>query len=84
MGSTRSGTSSPQRALIEDSAEEFLMVSSGDRGFGLPSPRRRGMGVSVAPIQTTPWMENAPATQATTMVPPWMVVPQPETGLPFE
>jgi hypothetical protein len=44
MGSSHSGTPSPWWAMIEDSVEEFLMVSSGDVGFGLPSPRRRGRG----------------------------------------
>jgi hypothetical protein len=32
MGSTRSGTPSPWTTIIEDSAEEFLMTSSGEGG----------------------------------------------------
>jgi hypothetical protein len=60
--------------MIEDFAEEFLTALSGDRGFGLPSPRRRGTGALLAPITTTPWMENSPATQATMMVPPWTLI----------
>jgi hypothetical protein len=70
MGTTRSGTPSPRQTMIEDSAEEFLMVSSGEGGSALPSPRRRGTGALPAPITTTPWMENALATQPMTMVPP--------------
>jgi hypothetical protein len=46
MSSSHSGTPSPWWAMIEDSVEEFLMVSSRDVGFGLPSPRRRGRGVA--------------------------------------
>jgi hypothetical protein len=42
MGSTRSGASTLRRAMIEDSIEEFLTVSSGEGSFDLPSPRRRG------------------------------------------
>jgi hypothetical protein len=84
MGSTRSGASSSRQAMIEDSAEEFLMASRGDGGFGLPSPGRRGTGASLAPMTTTPWMENTLATQATMMVPPRMVAPWPEANLPFE
>jgi hypothetical protein len=34
MGSTRSGASTPQRAMIEDSAKEFLIVSRGEGIFG--------------------------------------------------
>jgi hypothetical protein len=68
MGSTHSRAPTPWRAMIDDSAEEFLMVSSGDGSFGLPSPRRCSMGASLAQ-----------AAQATTTFPPRMA-----TGLPFE
>jgi hypothetical protein len=84
MGSTRSETPSLWRAMIEDSPEEFLTVPSEEGGFGLPSPRRSGTGAPHAPVTTTPWIENAPATQATTMVPSRTVAPRPDTGLPFE
>jgi hypothetical protein len=84
MGSTRGGAPSPQRAMIEDSVEEFLTASSGEGSFGFPSPKRCGTGALVAPVTTTPRMENAPATQATMIVPPRTVVPWPKTGLPFE
>jgi hypothetical protein len=73
MGSTRSGIPSPQRAMIEDSVEQFLMVSSGEGGFSLPSP-----------VTTTPWMENALADQAMMTVPPRMTAPWPDTDLPFK
>jgi hypothetical protein len=46
-------------------------MPSGEGSFGLPSPRRRGMRASLAPITSTPQMENAPVAQATT-VPPRM------------
>jgi hypothetical protein len=53
------------------------MASSGEGGTSLPSPRRRGMVAPPAPVATTPWMENALATQAMTTVPLRMVVPRP-------
>jgi hypothetical protein len=84
MSSTHSGTPSPWWAMIEDSAEEFLTTLSGEGSSGLPSPRRRGKGAPFAPFTTTPWMENAPATQAMMMVPPRTAAPRPDTGLPFE
>jgi hypothetical protein len=62
MGSIHSGTPSPWWAMIENSVEEFLTVSSGDGSFGLPSSRRCSTGASLAPMTTTPWMKNAPAT----------------------
>jgi hypothetical protein len=34
------GASSPRWAMTEVSTEEFVTPSSGDRGFGLPSPKR--------------------------------------------
>jgi hypothetical protein len=40
MGSTGSEASTPWRAMVEDSAEEFLTASSKEGNFGLPSPRR--------------------------------------------
>jgi hypothetical protein len=70
MGSTRSRASTPWQAMIEDTAMEFFTVSSGERSFVLPSPRRRGVGASLTPTTTTPWMENALATQAMMTVPP--------------
>jgi hypothetical protein len=51
MGSTHKGTPSSWRAMIEDSAEEFLKVSSREEGFGLPSPRRHGTGLCPLPSQ---------------------------------
>jgi hypothetical protein len=84
MGSTRSGKPTPRQAMIEDFTEEFLMTLSGEGSFGLPSPRRRGMGASLTPIKTTQRMENALAAQAMAMVPLRTIVPQPETGLPIE
>jgi hypothetical protein len=84
MGSTRSGTTSPPWAMKEDSTEEFLTMSSREGGFSLPSLRRCDTGAPPAPVTTTPWMENAPTTQATMTVPPWTAVLRPATSLRFE
>jgi hypothetical protein len=84
MGSTRSGTPSLLRAMIEDFIEKFLTASSREGGFSLPSPRRCGMVAPPAPITTTPWTENTPATQAMTTVSPWTTAPWSDTGLRFE
>jgi L,D-peptidoglycan transpeptidase YkuD (ErfK/YbiS/YcfS/YnhG family) len=43
----------------------------------------RHMG-SAGSITTTPWTENFSATEDMMMVPPWMVVPLPNTELRFE
>jgi hypothetical protein len=59
MGSTQSGAPTPRWAMIEDSVEEFLMVSSREGSFGHPSPRRYDTGASLAPITTSPRMKNA-------------------------
>jgi hypothetical protein len=40
--------------MIEDSAEDFLTVLSGEGGFSLPSPRRHNTGALPALITTTP------------------------------
>jgi hypothetical protein len=84
MGSTRSGPPSPRWVMIEDSIEEFHTASSGEGGFGLPSPRRHDMRALPAPLTTTPWLENAPATRAMMMVPPWALAAWLDIGLPFE
>jgi hypothetical protein len=84
MGSTHSGTPSPSWAMIEDSIEEFLTMSCMEGGFGLPSPRRCDTGALSAPVKTTPWMENALATQATMTVPSRMAALRSNAGLPFE
>jgi hypothetical protein len=53
MGSTHSGTPPSWWAMIEDSAEDFLTVLSGEEGFGLPSPRRHDIGALPTLITTT-------------------------------
>jgi hypothetical protein len=73
MGSTRSRASTPWWAMTNNSTEEFLMTSSGEGRFGLPSPKRRNVAAQLALAAATLWMENALATQATTTVPPWTV-----------
>jgi hypothetical protein len=37
-----------------------------------------------APVTTTPWLEDAPATQAMMTVPPWALAQWPDTGPSFE
>jgi hypothetical protein len=66
MGSPRSGTPIPLWAMIEDSTEEFFIAPSGEGGSSLPSSRRHNTGAPSSPIATTPWLEDAPATQAMT------------------
>jgi hypothetical protein len=58
MDSTCSETPSLRQAMIEDSVEEFLMASSGEGGFGLPSPKRHDTGALPAPFTTTPWLKD--------------------------
>jgi hypothetical protein len=61
VGTTRSGSPSLW-SMIENSADEFYMASSGEGSFGLPVSRRHSTGALPAPIATTPWPEGAPAT----------------------
>jgi hypothetical protein len=61
MGSTHNEAPTPRWAMIENSAKKFLTALSGEGSFGLPSPRRRRMGASLAPVITTTRMENAHA-----------------------
>jgi hypothetical protein len=84
MGPTRSGASTPRRTMIGDFAEEFLTMPSGEGSFGLPSPRRRGTGVLLAPVTITLWKENSLTAQATMTVPPWTAMLWSKTDLPFE
>jgi hypothetical protein len=81
VGSTCCVASTPHRAMIEDSSEEFLTAPSRERRFGHPSPRWRSTGASFAPTTIATWKENAPAT---TRFPPRMAVPRPETNHPSE
>jgi hypothetical protein len=48
MGSTHSGRRSLQWVMIEDSAEEFLTASSGERA--LPSPLKGGAARGLCPL----------------------------------
>jgi hypothetical protein len=84
MGSTHSGPPSPLQAKTEDSTEEFNTASSGVGVSGLPSSWRHITGVPSAPVTTTARLEDAPATQAITIVPLWVLALQPDTSLPFE
>jgi hypothetical protein len=81
MGSTHSGSSTPQWTMIKDSTEEFLTASSGEGRRSHPSPRRRSTGALFAPTTTIAWKENA---LATTRFPPWMAEPWPKTNHPSE
>jgi hypothetical protein len=51
IGSTHSGASTPRWATIEDSAEEFLMASSGEGSFNPPVPEGAARGLCLLPSQ---------------------------------
>jgi hypothetical protein len=51
MGSTRSGASTPRWAMMEDSAEEFLMASSREGSFAPPLPKRAARRLCLLPSQ---------------------------------
>jgi hypothetical protein len=70
--------------MIEDSTEEFYTASRREGSFSLPVSQRHGMWALPNPIATTPWLEDAPSTEAMTMVPPRTFAPRPDTDLPFE
>jgi hypothetical protein len=83
VGTTHNG-SSPLWAMIEDSTKEFYTASTGEGSSDIPVSWRHGTGASPAPLITTPWLEDAPTTQAMMAIPLWTLAPQPDTGLPFE
>jgi hypothetical protein len=70
--------------MIEDSTDEFYMISSGEGSFDLPVSQRRITGALPAPISTTPWPKDAPATETMTMVPPRALALLSDTGSPPE
>jgi hypothetical protein len=70
MASTHCGPPYPLQAMTDDSIREFHMALSGEGGSNLPAPRKHGTVALPAPITTMPQLENAPVTQAITMVPP--------------
>jgi hypothetical protein len=82
MGTTRSRSPS-LRAMIGDSTEEFYMATSGEGGSNLPSSMRHDTGATPAPVATTPWLQDIPATQSMTTVPLWVRTPWSNTGLPL-
>jgi hypothetical protein len=84
MGSTHSGTPSPWWAMIEDSIEEFLTVSSNEGGLQSPLSQEAPHGGSAYSHRNHTWTKITPATQATTTVPLQMAAPWPDTGLPFK
>jgi hypothetical protein len=45
MGSTQSGPSTPWRAMIDESTEEFLMASSVEGSFSPPLPEGTARGL---------------------------------------
>jgi hypothetical protein len=76
MASIHSRASTLQRAMIEDSADEYLTTSSREGGVDHLSPRRHGMRALRAPTSTTTWRE-APSTMR---FPLWTAVSRPETN----
>jgi hypothetical protein len=83
IGTTCNGSPS-LRTIDEDSTDEFYTTSSEEGSSGLPISWRRNMGTPLAPIATTPRQEDAQTPQTMMMVPPWTIVPRPDTGLPLE
>jgi hypothetical protein len=83
MGMTCSGSLS-LRAVIENFTNEFYMVSSREESFDLPIYRRHGTVAPPAPIATTPWPKDTPASQTMMMVPLQTLTPWSDTGLPPE
>jgi hypothetical protein len=65
MDSTRSEVSTPQRAMIEDSTEEYLTMLSGEGGVDHLSPRQCITGALLAPTSTTTWKEAPSMTRFT-------------------
>jgi hypothetical protein len=53
-------------------------------GSDLPFSQRHGTRAPPAPLTTTLWLEDVPAIQAMTMVPPWELAPRLDTGLPLK
>jgi hypothetical protein len=76
VGSTRSGASTLQQAMIEDSAKEYLTASSGEGGIDQLSPRWHNTRTSLAPASTMTWKEAS----STIRFPLQMAVPRPETN----
>jgi hypothetical protein len=83
VGATRSGSSS-LRTMIEDSTDEFYTISSREGSSDLPVSQRCITGALPAPITTTPWPEDALATETMTMVPPRALALLPDIGSPLE
>jgi hypothetical protein len=81
MGMAHSGSPS-LRTILEDFADELYMTSSGEGSSDFPISRRRSMGTMPTPLATTPWSEDAPATQTMAIDPPHTIMPLPDTGLP--
>jgi hypothetical protein len=57
MGSTHNGASTPRWAVIEDSAEEFLIASSGRGASAPPLPEGVAWGFP-SPVATTPRLKD--------------------------
>jgi hypothetical protein len=81
MGKDRKGSPS-LCTMLEDITNEFYMASSGEGSFGLPVSQRCSIGAPPAPIETTPWPENASSPQTMMMVPAWTITPLSDTRLP--
>jgi hypothetical protein len=82
VGSTHSRASTPQRAMIKDSPEEFLTASSGEGSFGpLPPLQQCSMGGPLALTTIMTWKKNVLATMT---FPLRTVVPRPKTHQPSE
>jgi hypothetical protein len=70
--------------MLEDSTDEFYMASSGEGVSGRPYSWRHSTGALAPHVMRTPWLADAPATRAMTMVPPQALALWIDTDLPFE
>jgi hypothetical protein len=81
MGSTHSRTPSMRWAMIEDSAEEFHMASSGE---GAPASLLLGASTRGSALSRHNHTMDGGRSNHMMMVPPWMVVPRQDTRLSYE
>jgi hypothetical protein len=70
--------------ILKKSTDEFYMASSGEGSSGLPISKRCSMGTPLDPIATTPWPKDAPTPHTMTTIPPWTIMPWPDTWFPPE
>jgi hypothetical protein len=83
VGMTHSGSPS-LHTILEDSADEGDIASSGGRSSGFPISWECNIVTPSVPTTTTSLSEGTPPPLAIATVPLWTVIPQPDPGLPPE